>query len=309
MIDITLQAPFGQIREDRDKDKEYPAQLKFEGQTFNLEVEVRGNKRLQSMTCKNPPLWLDFDNEQIDDTYFENQKKTKLVVLCRKGGVNYDYLRAEYLVYKLYEQIAPVYFKTRWVNATYIEEDGSTRTEPAFFIERKQRMAKRVGMDLVDLQSIDYQDLDLDVAAVLGLFNYVVANPDFSLVSAMSGSCCHNAKLLKNAAGKYVPVLYDFDSAGVVDARYAVPNPALPIKKVTQRLYRGYCIHNDNLPAARQQMIAAEQDFYRLINDDPVLSNRYKKKMVRYLERSFAWITRDADFESRILNECRGDLT
>ena len=64
--------------------------------------------------------------------------------------MNYDYLRAEYLVYRMYESIFPVSFKTRWAEATYVEEDGTTRTEPAFFIERKQRLAKRADMKNFD---------------------------------------------------------------------------------------------------------------------------------------------------------------
>lgn len=306
-INITIHAPLEQMRDDRDKDILYPGRLVHDGDTYNIKLSVRGNKRLMKATCKNPPLWLDFDKEETKDTMFDHQKHVKLVVLCRKGKVNFDYLRAEYLVYKMYETVTPVAFRTRWANVTYVESDGSTRTEPGFFIERKQRMAKRVGMEKVDEQRIDYADLHLDIAAVASLFNYIVSNPDFSLVSAMSGSCCHNAKLFLDNEGRYVPVLYDFDSSGVIAARYAAPNPALKIKKVTDRIYRGYCKHNDNMPAARKKLLAAESSFIGMVENDPYLSGNFKKKMNRFLGRSFAWVGDDATYNSKIMNKCRGE--
>ena len=303
-VKITLKAPLAKMRDDRNKEIKYPAQVMHDGKSYDLQVSVRGNKRLMSMTCKNPPLWLDFNKDQTKDTLFDHQKHVKLVVLCRQGKVNFDYLRAEYLVYKLHESIMPAAFRVRWAEVTYVEEAG-TRTEPAFFIERKQRLAKRLGMENVDLQHAEYTDLDADTAATASLFNYVVANPDFSLVSAMEGSCCHNAKLLENDDGKFTPVLYDFDSSGIMAARYAAPNPSLDIKKVTDRLYRGYCMHNSNLVAARAKLLGMEPAWLNRINSDPILSKGYKKKMTKFLNRSLRLIERDATWNSKVINQCR----
>ena len=207
----------------------------------------------------------------------------------------------------MYAMIAPVSFRVRWAEVTLIEEAGA-RIEPAFLIERKKRMAKRSGLETVDLQRIDYAELDLDAAALLSLFNYIVGNPDFSLVSAMAGSCCHNSKLLLDKNGKYLLVLYDFDSSGVIDARYAAPNTSLKIKDVTVRIYRGYCVHNPNLVRAKGIMNAAQEKYTSLVSNDSVLTDRYKKKMNKYLARSFKWVNRDADYQSKIINKCRGDV-
>jgi hypothetical protein len=306
-LEITLKAPLGEMRDTRDKEIKYPAKLTHAGTTYDIDVSVRGNKRLMKATCKYTPLWLDFDKEQTEGTLFDHQKHTKLVVQCRKGPLNEDYLRAEYLVYKMYSEVAPISFRVRWITANYIEEDGSKRTEPAFLIERKSRLGKRVDMATVEEQKIAYADLDQDTAAVVSLFNYIVANPDFSLVSAMSGSCCHNSKLFQDDNGTYFPVLYDFDSSGVIDARYAAPNPSLKIKKVTDRIYRGYCKHNANLDHAKNVLFGARSKFMSIVNNDPVLSDRYKKKMTKYMDRSFKLVEKDATFQSKIINKCRGE--
>src|SRR5207237_10204129 len=39
----------------------------------------------------------------------------------------------------------------------------------------------------------------------------------------------------------FVPIGYEFDVAGVVNAMYAVPDERLGIPNVRQRLFRGYC--------------------------------------------------------------------
>ncbi len=304
-VKFTLQAPLAKMRDDRDKEIKYPATLTHDGKRYNIEVSVRGNKRLQSMTCTNPPLWLDFKKAESKDTFWDHQKHTKLVVLCRKAKVNYDYLRAEYLVYRMYESIFPVSFKTRWAEATYVEEDGTTRTEPAFFIERKQRLAKRADMKNFDLQHAEYEQLHGETATLASLFNYVVANPDFSLVSAMEGSCCHNAKLMENDSGELIPVLYDFDSSGILAARYAAPNPSLKIKKVTDRIYRGYCFQNEHLDGARTKILGKEAEWMNLINNDPVLGKGYKKKMTKFLNRSNRLIERNATWNSKVVSQCR----
>jgi hypothetical protein len=56
-----------------------------------------------------------------------------------------------------------------------------------------------------------------------------------------SNTTQHNSKMLDIGQRKFVPVPYDFDYSGFVNAPYAIPYDYLPIKKVTDRLYRGIC--------------------------------------------------------------------
>ena len=65
--------------------------------------------------------------------------------------------------------------------------------------------------------------------------------------------CCHNVKLLEREGGVHLPVPYDFDMAGIVDARYADPPAALArehrLRSVRERLYRGFCAEREQLDA------------------------------------------------------------
>lgn len=304
VFDIEITTDFAQMRKDRDKSESYPGTLRHQDQSYDIELGVRGNKRLDKTTCKNPPLWVDFDKEQIKDTYFDKQKSIKLVVLCKKPRQYQDWLRMEYLVYRLYGLVTPYSYRVRWVNVTYNEK--KPRTEPAFFIERKSRLAKRVGLSKTDVERIKPAELVPDVTAIASLFQYIISNPDYSLTMSAEGTCCHNAKLLMTEEETYVPVIYDFDSSGVINTSYAVPNQSLKISSVTQRLYRGYCRHNEDLTGARGALLALEDQMNQMLTSDPVLSPRSVKKMSTFLGKSFDILKDDKKYERNILKACRG---
>ena len=46
---------------------------------------------------------------------------------------------------------------------------------------------------------------------------------------------------VRKTAGKRIPIPYDFDMSGLVNARYAAPPEHLPIRLVRTRFYRGLC--------------------------------------------------------------------
>ena len=54
-----------------------------------------------------------------------------------------------------------------------------------------------------------------------------------------------------------IPIPYDFDFSGLVDAPYATPPDVLKIANVRQRFYRGYCATTTHALAAARQMRAA----------------------------------------------------
>lgn len=305
-LSITLRAPFGDILREDDKSIQHPGTLRYLDTTFDVDVEVRGNKRLKE--CRYPPLRIDFDKDQIDDTIFDHQNDIKLVVICKSGSRYEDYLRTEYLVYRMLNLITPISYQVRWVTVAY-EDSGErmdTRTENAFFIERKSRVAKRLDLDTTDIESIGLAQLAAEQAALVGLFQYIIANPDYSIIAAPPGDdCCHNGKLLAREDGLYVPIIYDFDSSGIIDAEYAYPAASLNIRHVTQRLYRGYCTHNAEVQNARSRFIGYRQALMDVIENDPVLGKRGKRKASRFLERSMDILQDDDSFDREIIRECR----
>lgn len=305
-IEIELEADFSKIRRERDKSARYPSRLKHAGKVFDVALSPRGNTRLDPKTCRYPPLWIDFDKASIENTVFEHQKHVKLVVLCRKGNKYRDYVRGEFVIYKMLSLLTPYSFQVRWASVTY-NDDGDMKTEPAFFIERKSRLAKRNQLEKVDLERIGYSQLARHENAIGTLFQYIVANPDYSFVVGNDGDCCHNAKLFKGDAGDFIPVPYDFDSSGLVNAEYAVPAKNLGIKKLTTRIYRGHCMHNADMQQAREKILATEDQMMALLSSDAHLRLKTASKMAKYLTDSLTILRSNELYESEILEMCRSD--
>ncbi|MCB1693292.1 MAG: hypothetical protein KDI19_11035 [Pseudomonadales bacterium] len=304
---LTVTADLSKAERERDKEAKYPGTVQISGKQFEVDVELRGNRRLNPQICRHPPLRLDFRKKEIDDTLLDHQNDIKLVVQCQPGSRFADYVRAEFLVYKAMNLLTPLSYRVRWVDATFVDTSGrGERTEGAFFVERKSRLAKRNELDAADLQHISVDQLAAKHAALVNLFQYVIANPDYSLIAPPPGDdCCHNAKLLTDGKGTFEPVIYDFDSAGVVDASYAVPAAGLGIRRVTDRTYRGYCIHNEALTGARAALLQKAQQIIGLFRDDPLLGTRQKNRSTRFLEKSFEHLTKDRLFERYIVSRCR----
>ncbi|MEZ5491154.1 MAG: hypothetical protein R3F50_12660 [Gammaproteobacteria bacterium] len=313
-LELKLTAPFRAIDKERDKDEEYEGTVSYqsadgEAVVLDANFEVRGNYRLRKDICRYSQLWIDLKRGQVPDTVFAGQNRLKLVVQCRPSDRYAEYVVMEYLAYKLFNELTAPGFQVRLVNVTYDYSDdaGESRTHLGLLIENKDTIAEAVGAETVEDNRVRIDALKPESATLVALFMMLIGNTDFSLTAGPEGDeCCHNAKLL-DVDGGYVPIPYDFDSSGFVDASYAVkPNPAFGIRSNRQRLYRGYCYHNevvaDVLPAFNQ----ARDGFYRLLNDPRLTSRRTREAAVEYLDEFFAMINDPAEVQDEILDDCRG---
>jgi hypothetical protein len=98
-------------------------------------------------------------------------------------------------------------------------------------------MAKRNGGKLIMQTGGRLSDMEPGLLDLVGMFEYMIGNTDWSVYAI------HNIRLVEvpDMGGFYLPVAYDFDFSGLVNAPYAIPDERLPIRRVRQRLYRGAC--------------------------------------------------------------------
>jgi len=311
---LTIEGPFERLTRERYDKPELDGVVRYtdaDGQEVVLDVGLspRGNSRLE--ICSFPPLWLNFRRRQLPDTVFAGQNRIKLVTLCRGRDSYRDYLAQEYQVYRAYNSLTEHSFRVRWVTIEYVETEGrrpSSTSEAAFLIEEDWEVAERAGMAAVKVSSLRVAQLDSAGAALLFLFQYMIGNTDWSAIAATAGdNCCHNAKLIgpqDRDAGRLV-LPYDFDQIGLINAGYARPSSSVPIRSVTQRLYRGYCALNDDLEAARQLLNERRSDIeagYAALE----VSDRSRDRAVSYLRESYERINEPRRFERDILGRCRG---
>ena len=313
VLEVTMSAPWKTIVRKKNYDGTYPAKIEFTDSlgnknTLNLTVERRGITR--QTVCRFPPIKLRFEKETVKGTTFRGEKSIKMVTHCDKGKKWEQYYVLEMQAYYFYNLITDFSFKVRPLSITYVDSENGDVQDPqfAFLIEDDSDVAKRNGQDKLDIARTKASKLDPTEASNLALFQFMIGNLDFSSMSGPDpDKCCHNAKLLGQDPenGPIYPVPYDFDSSGLVNAHYAAPPIGLPVDVVMQRLYRGFCRHNDTLPAARQRYLDTEQEVFALIDNETLLSGSSKKKARKYMRHFYDIMEDDKKFERKIIKKCR----
>jgi hypothetical protein len=133
----------------------------------------------------------------------------------------------------------------------------------------------------------------------------MIGNTDFSAIAGPEGEdCCHNSTLFGNEGGPIYSIPYDFDMSGLVDAPYAEPNPQFKIRRVTQRVYRGRCKYLDHLPGSLQLFQDRRNAIYALIEEQPELEPKTRKKTSKFIDRFYDVIDNPKKVYREIESKC-----
>ena len=311
-LKITLTTDIDWLRDERNDSVEVEGTAAFidlDGTevTKPVDVRTRGIFRMNKSNCNFPPLRLDFPRGQMEGTVFHGQNRLKLVTPCHDGRDSYqNYVFDEYLAYRTLQVITPYSFRVRLVEITYvdIEDDYDTRTKYGFLIEDEDAMAERNRSTMVDVSQFAPQRMDAPHAVTVALFNYMIANSDWSPVFF------HNSKLIRTEEGRYLTVPYDFDFSGTVNARYAVPDETLNIRNVRQRVYRGFCRTELQFEPAVEVYATTRQEIRDVYEGFGSLGLEQfdeddAEDALKYFD-NFYKVVDDADeFEDEIIDDCR----
>ncbi len=289
VLDVTLRGPLGSVFADTEDRAERDFVIQFNGDERQVKVRVRGNSRVR--VCEFPPLRLNFRQADVVQTVFDGQDKLKLVTHCRNQDRAEQDLLEEYAAYRVLNVLTDTSFRVRLLRMSYVDTDGKLKEKGAhrfaFVLETVEQLAARMGAQPVTMEGVPKRRHDLEQAALVYVYQYLIANTDWGLVKAdYDEGCCHNIELFE-LDGIVVFVPYDLDLSGLVNARYAFPDRTLRIKKVTQRLYRGLCTDRSILEAALDEVIAREPQITAVVRDTPGLTGDNREKATRFVGRFF----------------------
>ncbi len=277
---------------------------------LDVGISTRGNSRLEQ--CRYPPLSINLKKKQVGNTLFAGQNKLKLVTLCRDTRGFRRYLHQEYNIYKAYNLLTEFSFRVRMLDVTFREPDGRQPKDatPAFFIESEHEVAARLGMNRISSGIIDVSALETTQLSTLTLFQFMIANTDWSVLKGHgSEDCCHNGKLIGPDGSReaLVVVPYDFDQSGLINASYARPSDALPIRKVRQRLYRGFCRTRSQLDATIALFNQKRSAIEATLADLPGGAAN-GKAVLKYLNGFYKIVNDPEKKQKHILDRCRGGV-
>lgn len=289
VLDIELSGPLWPISRNRDDEErvEYPFAITAGGAKIPVNVRVRGKSR--TVVCSFPPLRLDFPDEGTAGTVFDGQDKLKLVTHCRSGKEKFENnLLEEYTAYRIFNLVSEIGYRVRLLRVRYEDTEGKSRhlDQPyyAFLIESDEELASRVGGEVALLDGVPYSQLDKEQTARFYVFQYLIANFDWSFVIAEhADSCCHNVDLIRKD-GQLFPIPYDFDFSGLVNASYTSVPESIGTKRATQRVYRGYCkLDIGSVAAAFDEIVALRDEIMAVVANSPVAGDEDAASRVRFI--------------------------
>ncbi len=305
-FEMTLTVNIDQVKKDRDKSKAiwHTASVRYTdgGDTVTIpaRVRTRGISRLKICTLI-PPLWVDFRSEDTKKTPFAHLNRFKLVSACKPQSAFERYVIEEYNLYRVRAVLMPIGHLARLVHVTVVDSASKKPdfTRYAFALEDVDEMAARLGGKNMKITGAVAGDLDPYQAAMVGLFQYMIGNTDFSIYAL------HNAELISIGANLY-PVDYDFDQAGVIAPPYSVPDPRLGISSVRERLYRGYCLPPDTVKKAITNIIGKKAEVSALYTDDiGKLMEGGANESIHWFDDVFNDLSNARFVKDDILGKCR----
>lgn len=278
-----------------------------DGTSIPITATTYGDSRVD--VCPVPLLKITIGPDDSRGTVFDGQSTLWLVTRCRNIRGYEKYVLLEYLVYRSYAVLAQPALRARLASCDVRDSEGRTKDETAyaFFLEDIGLAASRHGMSWLDIPSQWLDDLDSKQVTLISLFQYMVGNTDWSMLMSQEDTrCCHNVALLRGEGDDHNTALpFDFDHAGLVNAPYAEPDERLGIRQVTQRLYRGLCIHNDQLPNAIDIFNDRRPELEALFTRDDLPFPKARARALRYIDGFYEIINDPEKLEKNVIGACR----
>lgn len=303
---FTLRADFKTVQRDRDLESTvtHPATLVVSAgdgtdRSIPVRIRTRGHSRRKPGLCTFAPLRVEFGSNPLG-TVFEGQTNLKLGTHCRETAEFEQHVLREYAVYRMFNVLTPRSYRARLAQAQYIDEKSGKRvaTRAALFVEHDDDVARRLGGRASDALRVPFFRTDIDTTMVMTLFEYMIGNTDMSILAL------HNVRLVETPGRAFLPIPYDFDSSGVVNARYARPGPQLGLSSVRERLYRGPCRTAEQLEEHFARFRAARTEMLRVYDAVPKIQPDYPREARAYLDEFFGTIDRPARVKRAFIDGC-----
>ncbi|MDX1909252.1 MAG: hypothetical protein SF053_19600 [Bacteroidia bacterium] len=282
LMTLTLEAELDKFLADRGTDPQYhQAALSYagsDGQQHRIQVAIRarGHFRRDQFVCQFPPVRVKFPKNA--PAPFAGQDKLKLVTHCQDD----ETILREYYVYKTYNILTDTSFRVRLVKIIYQDTDGTRPPEEhfGFFIESEEEMAARLGEKPVeDDVPLDASSVHRNQLTMVHMFNYMIANRDFDV------QVRQNIKVITHQGSLPIPVPYDFDWSGVVNAPYTKTN-AQAQKPIywERRIFKPICREEAEIEAVLTHFRTLREQIETLYKTSPYLQPQTKTEILKYYQ-------------------------
>jgi hypothetical protein len=304
-LEFTLESDFGALSNERNPEntKTFPGVIRMFGAnnaTLEVPVQLSARGHLRRMDCGFVPLRVEFSRDAAKGTVFEMRGSgLKLVTHCQNSRDYEQFILKEYLAYRIARTVTVGFFRARLARVTYVDSDKqkTIATRYAIFLEDDDDVARRLEGKIVERQ-LQFNQVHPVALMEMVLFEYMIGNTDFSIYLQ------HNVRVVETSNGLHYPVPYDFDVSGLVDVPYAVPDPRLHIKYLTDRTYRGPCRTPQQLEPYLKIFRSKKLDVLGAVEAVPDLSDASRRRASRFIEGFFSIIDKPSSVKSNLIDHC-----
>jgi hypothetical protein len=336
IIEATIEAPFAELIEKGRQRSDYTvsgtltlADPDRKRTVENVQISTRGHTSLRETECSFPKLKLDLTGSHVDGTLFEGVEALKIGTHCsdKPDGPGGKYGRwpnekaahREAFVYRLLETMAVPSLKARPARLTYVDTGQRSRiSEPivrdAMLLEDDSEAQKRYHargelppkqfgsapsvFAMPDLAKLFFAE------AMIGNFDWCLRMSPTDLYRCNDTTPLWNVLGLIRSEGMALPVIHDFDIAGMVTTRhtwfskvfnraFAESEPEVEVLAQVQRTRSVF--PRDLLDATRRELAGRKLAAYRALVESP-MDEVGRAAARQYLDAFFEAIESDAAF-------------
>ena len=305
-IPVAFRTNIRQIRRDKGENPPWRwASLTYQdsaGKSVEVPLRIRTRGIWRLKHCDFPPIRFNFANKDTKGTIFEGVDKPKLVNFCKDTDQYEQYMIQEAQLYRIYQLLTPVSHRVRVFKLAYVDSASGKREAErvAMVIEDPDQLANRLMSKLVKVKGAGPSDVEMKDFALAYMFLYFIGNLDFSF------NGLHNTELLGTTDGRILPVAYDFDYAGAVNATYAVPPPNYNVPNVRTRKFLAYCELAPEFPSAVAKLVEQKDAIYALYRDEigKLLNPSVVRSTLEYFDDFYDQVRTPQDAERNIFRKC-----
>jgi hypothetical protein len=311
-LDVVIEMPMTTVVNDAEDRPEVLGVLRYTDAgtevALDFTISTRGHSRLEM--CRFPPLSMNLKKKQVVGTLFEGQNKLKIVTRCKQGKTYERYQIQEFGIYRGFNVLTDYSIRARVLSVTFKDSEGKRKNEvqPAFFLESDDEVAERLFMEPIKSPTIDPAQLDSEHASVFALYQYLIANTDWSMLKGPGTEpCCHNGKVIitPGTTNGWIVLPYDFDQAGLINTRYSTPADGLGIRSVRQRLFRGRCLNLKHLDESIAKFNEMRPQIEEALNP-PEIDRRSRKNALKYIDDFYEIVNDPKKRKNKIEDNCLG---
>lgn len=300
-LEIRLETDLKALMKGKADEKYQAAVLKYKNQAgeekmYTAEVRPRGKTRKE--ICLHPPIKLKIKKSVLTGEGYLPHNEMKIVWECKPSGAFEQFIYKEYLAYRLYNLITPASFRAKMVKINLVDTNNPEKIieKIGFIVEDEEQVAERLASTLMEERPKETRQFARQHFLNFVFYEYMIGNTDWAFGNS------HNTRFFENKASKKaIPVPYDFDYSGLVNAPYAVPHESLPIKTVRERYFKGGVVAPPEGVMLRKQFLQSKALVIDFIKKFDLLDKYNQGDALQYITDFYKEIEDERQF-NRIIN-------